>query len=365
MKINILIIEDEQSIINDWREKLEFYAIDESPLYEISATYTDDLEQSKERLLNQKFDAVVIDIRLKPKPGEIPNRHGNEIAKIVSNSTLSVMAICTAEPSTVELTEEQRSFVNVFQKGQGDVVIEILGWLDSKKKMLEIVQKMQSEINGQMAKLFSRSVWPRWEYWLKDDETNNLTGNALKRHMATHLHASFINESESAHPEEYYFIPPLRESLNTGDIISIDSKYYILITPRCDLARGGNKTFQMVNLLSMKEIWDENHRIIALEGESKGSKGQAERKIGKIISHNDKSPKVHFLPQIKLSDGSILGPFFAQFDHMINEENTVEFKSQILENRIATLSNEFLPSLVERLGTYFSRIGTPDYSHPE
>lgn len=365
MKINILIIEDEQSIINQWREKLEFYAISESPLYEISATYADDLEQSKDLLLNQRFDAVVIDIRLKSSPGEIPNKHGNNIAKIVSNSTLSIMAICTAEPSTVELTEEQRSFVNVFPKGQGNVVINILNWLDSNKKMLEAVQKMQHEINGQMAKLFSRSVWPRWEYWFKHDETDDLTRSALKRHMATHLHASFMNESESAHPEEYYFIPPLRENLSTGDIVSIKSKYYVIITPRCDLARGQNNTFQLINLLSMKEKWDENHQIIASEEKSNKIKEQARKEIKKIINHNDKSPKVHFIPQIKLNNNNILGPFLAQFNYMINEENTPIFKDMILENRIATLSNEFLPSLVERLGTYFSRIGTPDYSHPE
>lgn len=45
--------------------------------------------------------------------------------------------------------------------------------------------------------------------------------------------------------------------------------------------------------------------------------------------------------------------------------NTAEARSDLSEFRVATLSNEFVPSLVERLGAYFSRIGTPDYSHPE
>ncbi|HHH1657445.1 TPA: hypothetical protein ACPZS8_003738 [Yersinia enterocolitica] len=364
MKINLLIVEDEQAIISQWQEKLEFYGISASPVYNISATYTDDLEKSLDKLLNYRFDAVVIDIRLKAKLGEIPNQHGNEIAKIVSNSTLAVMAICTAEPSTVDLTEEQKFLVKTFQKGQGDAVLQILEWLDSKKKMLEAVQKMQQEINEQMAKLFSRSVWPRWEYWLQNDVPDSLTQSALKRHMATHLHASFLNESEKAHPEEYYFIPPLKNQLDTGDILIIDSEYYILVTPRCDLAREENKTFQLVYLSCIKERWDIQQGIINTPLSVK-KKDAADREIRRIINHDDRSAKSHFLPQIKLSANNYLGPFHAKFDHMYNIKSTSEKRSELLENRIATLSNEFLPSLVERLGTYFSRIGTPDYSHPE
>ena len=46
-------------------------------------------------------------------------------------------------------------------------------------------------------------------------------------------------------------------------------------------------------------------------------------------------------------------------------EATTENRAELSQRRVATLSNEFVPSLVERLGAYFSRIGTPDYSHPE
>jgi hypothetical protein len=69
---------------------------------------------------------------------------------------------------------------------------------------------------------------------------------------------------------------------------------------------------------------------------------------------------------MKLIDGNCLGPFFVEFSHI----RAVDIGNQaliadLINNRVASLTPEFLPSLVERLGSYFSRIGTPNYYHPE
>jgi hypothetical protein len=50
---------------------------------------------------------------------------------------------------------------------------------------------------------------------------------------------------------------------------------------------------------------------------------------------------------------------------MSSENNSDESAKRLLTHRIATLSNKFVPSCLERLGAYFSRTGTPDYSHPD
>jgi hypothetical protein len=72
------------------------------------------------------------------------------------------------------------------------------------------------------------------------------------------------------------------------------------------------------------------------------------------------------LPEIKQANGEHYGPFHAQFDQLIFvEKKDTDRLPEYQKGKYASLSNEFVPSLVERLGAYFSRIGTPDYSHPE
>ncbi|MDP2516499.1 hypothetical protein Q8W15_07905 [Photobacterium damselae subsp. piscicida] len=71
-----------------------------------------------------------------------------------------------------------------------------------------------------------------------------------------------------------YFIPPLQDRLDTGDIILQDDSYYILVTPRCDLARAQNPTFQLVKLVDKKDDWDTLHHE-KVNGESRRAKDKA------------------------------------------------------------------------------------------
>lgn len=362
MKLFLLIIEDDSAIVNDWKQKLELYETESNPVYEIVPTFITELVEAKSLLLNSFFDAAVIDIRLESSDGEL-NDDGNELFQLIATSSLTVSAIYTGEPEIVELDDRQREFAKIFEKGHGDINA-ILNWLDDKASMIFSIKEMNKSIKYEMAKVFSKSIWPRWEKWLEGEVNRDFTTKALTRHMATHLHALYLNDELGTHPEEYYFIPPLRDQLDTGDIFCQGEEYFILVTPRCDLARETNQTFQLVKLKSIKEKWDTSQSN-KVEGVNRKAKDQAVKDLRNMVNHGDRSPKLHFIPQIKRSDDDILGPFHAHFNAMkciaVDDTTRTNLKAQ----RIATLSNEFVPSLVERLGAYFSRIGTPDYSHPE
>ena len=362
MKLNLLIVEDASAIVKQWQEKLDFYAIEDNPIYSISPTFVTNLSEARAVIEYTKFDAAVIDIRL-DEEGEQTD-HGNAILADLASNSLTVCAVYTGEPGTEIVEEHQKEFVEVFHKGGGDGIEGVLTWLDEKQDMISSIQNMQDSFNKTMAKAFTHSIWPRWSYWLNGEQNQEFASQALTRHMATHLHASFLNEVAAVHPEEYYFVPPLQDRLDTGDIIRQDGSYYILVTPRCDLAREQNPTFQLVKLVNRKDEWDGLHDE-KVNGASNRVKDRATKDIRNLVNHGDRSPKLHFIPQFKLSGGEELGPFHAQFNFMTCIEATVAARSDLSEQRVATLSNEFVPSLVERLGSYFSRIGTPDYSHPE
>jgi hypothetical protein len=398
MNLHLLIIEDGEAIINSWKEKLDFYDINVGKIYTIIPEFVSELNQAKAVLSNRTFDAAVIDIRLDSSSDSegAPNKDGNELFSIITRSNLTVAAICTGEPSLVELEEHQQSLARVFEKGEG-VVDEILGWIDEKAHMVSAIQKMQIALKQEMAKAFSRSIWPRWNYWFNEVEgDNSLIEPALRRHMATHLHATFLNEVTAVHPEEYYFIPPLVEKLDTGDITLVDGKHYILVTPRCEIATEKNVTFQFVELSSIAAELDEfnqkvtndlasieeiNRQMLEIkEGGDKSAEvklkekldntknkiAKTKNKIANLFRHGGNKASLHFLPEIKRSASDNFGPFHARFDRIVfipKSDQDVIFHYK--NGKYASLSNEFIPSLVERLGAYFSRIGTPDYSHPE
>jgi hypothetical protein len=398
MNLHLLIIEDEQPIIDSWVEKIAFYDLEEKKTYSIIPTFVRELNQAKAVLLNSSFDAAVIDIRLdnSDMSSGAPNKDGNELFNIITSSNLTVAAIYTGEPALVDLKEHQQDLARVFEKG-GGVVDEILSWLDDKANMISAIQNMQVALKKEMAKAFSKSIWPRWDYWLTESQADkSLVESALCRHMATHLHATFLNEVTAVHPEEYYFIPPLVEKLDTGDITMVDGKHYILVTPRCEIAQEKNSTFQFVELKSIsielnkfnlkissgtasikeleaqlqkkKESGDKDGEIVLsreLVAKTKNT-DKAKSQISNLFRHGGNKASLHFLPEIKRADSDNFGPFHARFDQIIfiPKAEQVEL-ARYQGGKYASLSNEFIPSLVERLGAYFSRIGTPDYSHPE
>lgn len=369
MNLNLLIVEDAADIVGNWEEKLAFYAIEGSSVYNISPTFVSNLREAQNAIANTGFDAAVVDIRL--DENGVQTDHGNGVLAELSDSSLTVCAVYTGEPGTEVIEAHQKDFIEVFNKGDGEGIDRILSWLDAKADMISAIQAMKAAFNSSMAKAFTRSIWPRWGYWLENGDQTK-TEQALTRHMATHLHASFLaNDELGAHPEEYFFIPPLQENLDTGDIVLQDGKLEIIVTPRCDMLRSKTKTptYQLVTLLDRSDDWESlKSKLAQRQAEGNERKiNSALNEIKKFTNHNGESGG-HFIQGFRAYvDGNekSFGPFYAQFNLLRSIERNEENAELLVKARIASLSNEFVPSLVERLGAYFSRIGTPDYSHPE
>lgn len=231
-----------------------------------------------------------------------------------------------------------------------------------------------------MAKFFVKSLWPRWSNWLESDDPSekNFLAAAVARHLASHVHAALLDEhQQKAHPEEWFFVPPIHTGVRTGDIVRSPEPHglEIVITPRCDLATGKRKTIQLASCQDVSEDWA---RLIKkrsdlqrtkLEHMKKGESvpdrlnkdiESADNKCRAFTQHRSTS-SLHFLPQMKLTDGTSVGPLMINFDQ-IRSGPVDAFEKAVIAGRIASVSSEFIPSIVERLGTFFSRIGTPDYS---
>lgn len=387
--IVLLIVEDDEQEQKSWAQVIEMHnanAADNG--FEIAFDIAPSLEKAKEQIASRNYDAAVVDIRLKQTNGNAgPNTDGNLVLDVLLKSEMAVVALFTGESTLAAPPAWAKRVVGVFTKGGGENegTSAVMKWLCAQAPMIRQVKAAQQTIKREMAKVFYHSIWPRWSNWTQNlGATEDFISTAITRHITSHVYAILLAESQhGVHPEEWYFIPPLQENINTGDLIRrADGSIEIIITPRCDLQRNDkNETIQLATCKDVSADWKKRCEKIttaklALQNHTlpTGDKGikKLEESLAEVnealrrFTQHSNSTVFHFLPQMKMIDGTEIGPLYVQFDKIRSiVRTTEEAKVALPIQRIASLTPEFLPSLVERLGSYFSRIGTPDYSHPE
>ncbi|MFT3734805.1 MAG: hypothetical protein QM776_07245 [Rhodocyclaceae bacterium] len=132
-----------------------------------------------------------------------------------------------------------------------------------------------------------------------------------------------------------------------------EDRDWIVVTPRCDLANEGKVA--TILLAACKDIsteWDEL------------SESKSADKTRKRLMQHSGEPKQHFLFQMRVTASTRKGPWMVQF-HDIKALPAAQAIEELTPLRFASLSPLFVPSLVERFGAYFSRIGTPGFSTEE
>jgi CheY-like chemotaxis protein len=384
--VRLLIVEDNLTEQETWKSTIEMHNSDvEENGFGIDAYYAVSMEQAADYIGKSDYDAAVVDIRLEQSVGSSPNADGNLVVERLLQSELAVIAVFTGEHNEVKIPQWATSLVQTFRKGgdEGEGTSAVMGWLIQNMPMVRPIRKAQLAIKHEMVQLFTKSIWPRWSQWMQAEGSNDAAylELALSRHLASHVHAVLLEgSSQRVHPEEWYFIPPVRDGIRTGDILkTTDAKgvsvYEIVVTPRCDLAIAKNNTIQLAQCKDVAKDWDtlctkldsrkaehdaenDNEKKKIIHGDVK----KFEEQLRKYTQHANNKAVCHFLPRM-MQDGIPVGPLLVQFDH-IRSVGTDQL-NDLGKSRIASLTPEFLPSLVERLGGFFSRIGTPDYSHPD
>lgn len=384
--VRLLIVEDNSAERETWKHVIEIHNSQTDDFgFDIKESYAVSLPEALDLLSKGEYDAAVVDIRLEQSGANGPNADGNAVVEKMLDSELAVIAVFTGETDQVNTPKWAQQLVKNFRKGgdEGEGTPAVMKWLVEQAPMVQQIQKATLAIKKEMVQLFTRSIWPRWSNWTatKDGMNDDTLDVALSRHLVSHVHAVLLEDSKQrVHPEEWYFIPPIRSGLRTGDLIkNANGNYEIVITPRCDLALDKNETLQLAECKIVLEEWTKRcdkvrkcKEQFEAEQDNKKKDGlrndlsNAEESLRKYTQHANNKASCHFLPQMKLADGTSLGPFMIQFDKVRSVESSKKEEIPILlENRVASVTPEFLPSIVERLGGFFSRIGTPDYSHFE
>jgi hypothetical protein len=395
MEIKVLIVEDDETQVNNWNMAIESHnASAEDEGFSVNHSIKRDKVTALEYIKENDIDAAILDIRL----GSDHNQDGGIILNKILESELAVVVILSGEPGVQELLPEWNPKVKNIVKGNNGIQ-QTLDWLKAQVPMLRQIKAVQRDIKREMVKLFSRSIWPRWDYWISNAPTDLsatiFIQNSLARHLTAHVYAEFLERTHhKVHQEEWFFVPPIRNGLRTGDLItSPNGDIEIILTPRCDLAQAGKtEFFQLAKCTDISAKWNQAQKnyeeaetsyqkIMDIGSTPEGScvkcsqaeidnarkkRDSAKSKFRSLSSHDGNKNVSHFLPQISLIDGTKKGPFFINFSEIrsVHKSDEKSIKT-ITGGRFASITTEFLPSVVERFGSYYSRIGTPDYSHNE
>lgn len=388
--IDLLIVEDEPKELETWKQVIEMHNANADELgFSITPAFAQSKEEAEQLIASKSYDAAVVDIRLKQANGHTgPNTDGNLVLEALLGSEMTVVALFTGETPLAATPAWAKKIVQTFRKGgeENEGTTAVIKWLCAQAPMIKQVKTAHQTIKREMAKVFFHSIWPRWNNWTQSTgTTEDFIPTAITRHITSHIYATLLSEGpHGVHPEEWYFVPPLRDKINTGDLIrNVDGSIEIVITPRCDLQRDDkNETIQLAACKDVSSDWKSRCEKIesaklALQNHNLPEDDERTVKLNKKLSeandalrrftqHNSNSSAFHFLPRMKMVDETEIGPFYVQFDKIRSVlRNPEDEKVALTKQRIASLTSEFLPSLVERLGSFFSRIGTPDYSHPD
>lgn len=338
--ICILLVEDQQENIEAWNDRANAHNADAyAHGFSVETITAPSVSQAQRALLTHKPDAVVVDLRLKTEGRMEPNDHGNALVRYAIDAHPVAIAIYTGQRQEAEVGDVPQ--VEVFDRGDG--LDPVFAWLAQQYKMLLQLKATREAVERETARVFFRSIWPRWKNWAKDEGAD--IGGMLARHVIAHVHDVLLDADEgAAHPEETYFMPAIKVRLDTGDLIRDGDDLWIVVTPRCDLAHADKvKTILIARCVDIATRWNEK------------TKEQP-----RIVQH-DGSHKMHFLPSMLDTDGRQLGPWFVQF-HDLKAVPVAQAPEELTAKRWASLAPQFVPSLVERFGAYFSRIGTPSLS---
>jgi hypothetical protein len=347
--VNLLVVEDSENDLRQWVNRVERHNAEEGKRFAIEIAFAKSRFEAESLIQARRFDAAIVDLSLRLEGiGQHHNDDGNEVVRALAAGEMAAVVVYTGQPAEAATYDSDN--IKVLIKGDG--VDEAFAWLLAQDEIILAIRKAQKIIRQDMALTFHRSIWPRWQQWREDQAGADKVELPLARHLVSHVYTRLLR-SEKVHPEEHYYVPPIPESeFSTGDLLTSSSGLVeVVITPRCDIAHAGKaETLQLAACLDISERW---------KGLRKSASTTSQNDVKKIMQHEGKHVQ-HFIPEMTLKPGKLQGPWFVRFDRVRSVEMQSEEYKALKDRRLASISTDFLPALVQRLGAFFSRFGAPD-----
>lgn len=362
-KIKLLIVDDDPFVISTYESNIKSYNKTNDRI-EIIATINSNKDEaiSLLRNLENSFDGAIVDLDLKSSGGS--DSSGNEIVREIKETLrFPVFVISGTSHNLSKDLSEETSFFKVRERDDAefDYLDEFIKIYDTGiTQILNRKGIIEKNINDIFWKHLSGSL----DLWINDtDKTPENKQKSLLRYVLTHLqeYLELTEESDfdTYHPAEIYIMPPVKNKVFTGDLVkeNTSDKFYIVLTPSCDLAQSKAKEILLAEIEPDNEGLLYEKTNILKKNTAKEEVIQNAKKDLKSLINNSYSNKYHFLP--KYND---IKPGLINFQKLksvrVNDLNAGF-------SRIASINSTFTKDIIARFSYYYSRQGSPDFNIEE
>ncbi|WP_026995841.1 hypothetical protein [Flectobacillus major] len=347
-EIELLLVEDSETQLKNYHDAIDnFHETDLGQLYQFRTEIAKNLSEALDKLAKKDFDFAFVDLKLESSSEQL---EGNTITTLILDKFRFPVFIISGHIGDIdpELQENMNIFFQAREKGSVDIYQLLKETIDIYKTGVTKILKRNGKVEEYLNRIFREHLIHSMDYWISLTKENKINPyDAVLRHILAHMQ-EYLEVSENGffenyHAPEFYIVKPIKQSdltVFTGDVImdTTEKKYYLIITPTCDLATGvdreGKPRIPKAKYITLLEINTKS----TIDFDAKGNKRVS----------------THYLPPLK----------------DIFEGGLVEFqllKSETLENVLDTkkynikfsISSAFKKDIVARFSNYYSRQGQP------
>lgn len=333
-KINVVIIEDDEDQLSMYKDAIDENNKDKESIY-IKAFYLKNDDGLDQILFENRIDTLVIDLNWGSQ--DINHSGNNVIEKVYMNKRIPIMVIS----GNLNRLRERRTNTEVYReytRGEIDfyeVIEEIKKiYLSGYTRIFGHPGKIDQLLNEVFWKYASTNI-DTWYRNSKDEVRDKRFMRFITARMNEQLH--YVgNNHDKYNSIEFYICPPNSDAFFNGDVVCLNSEYYLVMTPSCDIE---NKKCDKVTLCKLD--FDSFNKLKEKIKEDNISKTTKE-KLQKLI--NNKDQKLHFLPPTIFFNGAC-----------VNFENIVEIDVGTFEenNRLKyRISQPFMKDIINRFSLY-------------
>lgn len=360
MVLNILLLEDDPSQLNAYRQALEDDDLQDS----YNLIPANNVHTAWILMEQHEIHAAIMDLKVPAEEDSEPDTSiGIQHLETLLRDKQFPIIVVSANISSISVDDTKiPPHLEKLDRRTG-VHSDAFQHFEKIKDLLEI-SPLFPEAIGEINSEFHKSFWEMWGHWHKINSRFNLqnrkkTKTFLKRYVCSHLIEKWKADDlfNEMHHTEFYTYPPSKDRIHTGDILELENEFWIVMTAPCDLSNSDY--LDNLTLLKCQQI--ELHQYDDVVKPFKENLDERKKeKQRNVVKRYFTDPPVskHYLPPWTKTGNPV--------NVLFKDIKTIPFSGdhsgKLKSNRKATLSFHFLPYLLQRYGTYVSRIGQYEIS---
>lgn len=365
-RLKIIVVDDDEELLRVLPEDL-VSRLKETGL-DAEVTTFSSVDAALETLETESYHLAIVDLRF-------PNgRDGNDVLRGILGLRVLPVIVYTGYQEELAPEFEKHSLIHVAPSKKIEHIVEkISDW--EMRKVFDFFSE-EGMLATSLHRALLHTMWKHvsryWDYLPTNDM--KALGAATGRIAATLLYdvlsfgAGGKYEEIPVHHGEIYIFETPRAFLSVGDILELNGKHYVVLTPACDLVpRSDGKTKAEALLLAECEDLrsfadvsiDLKKALMALTDAGGGRRKRATENIEKMMRQawliND--GRRFFLPPFDELPGYAVDFLRVRTASYASNAD----RKGMLEARVVSLNRDVANELATRFSKYMSRLGQPPF----